>query len=349
MDKAYFDDNVNRYTLLAVKTVISFFKEERIRLNVSDFDLSNVIKLYDKKATEVRSFFDYSAEMGNTIVTIKYKEERFKKYVGNKYNNFLKYVNARVTKDEIIFSFTWKELDSYGVEKVSFDETDAQKEKINKIKVLIEKLFALANNNPSENEALSANNKAQALLAKYHLSLEEVYGAEMKIGDDIEQVICDCGVGMSKCNWRYNLAGAIADGYCCKTYSVGNMADGRVVFYGYCDDVLLARRMYTFLFETCHKLGLKYQRENANFHNPYYSFCVGFVEGARAEMEKQCTALALVIQPEVEEAWEEFSESFGERKQRKNSIELSAFEEGRVEGKRSLRGKYIDVDSHGEK
>lgn len=343
MENTFYKENKNKYELLAVKTVISYFKSERIRVNISDFTfIDGLMKSSEIKDARVESYYDSLKNIGNTTIKISHKAPRFKKYVGEKANNFLKYVNCRVTKDEIIFTFSWAELDKIGVDKIELTVDEKQKNKIEKVKVLIEKLFALADKNPSENEALSANNKAQQLLSKYHLTVEEVYGAEMKIGDGIEQVICDCGVGNSKCNWRYRLANAIAGGYCCKTYSVGNQTDGRVVFYGYKDDVLLARRMYTYLFESCHKLGLKYQRENPSIYNSYTGFCVGFVEGAKTSMEKQCTALALVVQPEVEESWEDFSKSFGTRNERQKSIDMRAYSDGVVEGKRSLGGKYIE-------
>lgn len=49
-----------------------------------------------------------------------------------------------------------------------------------KIVAKIQKLFALAGNNPSEQEAASALLKAQALLAKYNLSQADVEGGEAK-------------------------------------------------------------------------------------------------------------------------------------------------------------------------
>ncbi len=326
------------YESLTVKTVISYFRSEGIRVNKSDFFDANAKELN----AYVTSFFD--SNTAHTSAVIYYKKDRFRKYVDDKANNFLKYANCRVTKDEIRFEFSWDELDKLAItgKYKDTDSEDLRKEKIEKVKVKIEKLFALANKNPSENEALSANNKAQELLAKYHLTLAEVYGNE-KIEDDIEQVICDCGVGNPKCNWRHYLAIAIADGYCCKTFGFGrSKAEKTVVFYGYKDDIVLARRMFYYLFESCHKLGLKYARNNSDVHNGYMGFCLGFVQGAKEAMLKQCTALALVIQPEVEASWNVFSEGFKKARTSSFSIDYDAYNEGIFEGKRSLNGHFIE-------
>lgn len=94
----------------------------------------------------------------------------------------------------------------------------------------IDKLLALAGNNPSENEAISAALKAQALMAKYNIELADVQGAEY--GQEIKKEIYTPKKSshyVSK--WKYSLSQIIAKNFCCKTYSLGRDA---IVFYIHC-------------------------------------------------------------------------------------------------------------------
>lgn len=329
-------EEIKRYERMAIETVIRYFKEQGIRLNLSDFNLNKVIKAGKKWET---SFFSF----GNGVSVSVNTNGVLKKYVEGKKDNFLNYINARVEKNCISFNFSYKELDYIFVAESNV-ESDDEKEKLEKVKRKIEKLVALADleKNPSEHEAISASLKVQKLLAEYHLTLAQVMGEE-DVKEDVEQAVADCGRGSSIHNWRFNLADCVASGYCCKSYRVGKeKKDCSAVFYGYKEDVLSARRIYTYLYNVGNKLGNQYAKTHSYEENPYMSFCLGFTAGIRESLEKQSTALALVIQPEVEEEWEKFSENFRKASSRGHRVSGNAYEEGKVEGRNALNGNYIE-------
>lgn len=68
----------------------------------------------------------------------------------------------------------------------------------------IRKCLALANNNPSEEEAKAAALMAQKLLAKYNISLVDVEQLEGKSEEIIEECVWfkDCVKGVARA-WKY--------------------------------------------------------------------------------------------------------------------------------------------------
>ena len=129
---------------------------------------------------------------------------------------------------------------------------NGRQSKIEEVIRKVQKLLALADQsrNPSEAEAIAASMQAQKLLAKYNLEIADITGEEKK--EEIEQVIADVGTGNK---WKYTLANAIADSYCCKCYYHGAEM---IVFYGYQSDVLIARRVFMYLFKVGNSLATKY-------------------------------------------------------------------------------------------
>lgn len=334
-----FKEKREYYERIAVTTVIGYFKEQGIRLNLSDFNFNRYAFSTKKWETNITSFL---ADDGNTTISV-FIDGALKKYVFPKKDNFLNYIHCRVQKDRLDFSFSWKELDFIALKDSSI-EADTDAEKIEKVKRKIEKLMALADveRNPSEQEAISASLKVQRLLSEYHLTLAQVMG-ETEAKEDVEQVIADCGKGSSQHNWRFQLANYVASGYCCKNFRMGSdKKDCVVVFFGYKEDVLLARRVYTYLYNVGNKLGNQFARNNPNESNAYTSFCLGFASGVGEQLEKQCTALALVIQPEVEESWKEFSADFGTAVNRMHKVSGKAYEEGKTEGRMAMNANYLE-------
>ena len=75
----------------------------------------------------------------------------------------------------------------------------------------IERLLALAGNNPSQEEAQSAMLKAQQMMAKYNLSMEAFQEKEPE-KKEVEQVWVKGG---QSCQWMRSLAKVIADNFRC--------------------------------------------------------------------------------------------------------------------------------------
>lgn len=173
----------------------------------------------------------------------------------------------------------------------------------------IDKLLALAGNNPSENEAISAALKAQELMAKYNIELADVQGTES--GQEIKKEIYTPKKSshyVSK--WKYSLSQIIAKNFCCKTYSLGRDA---IVFYGYEKDAKIANQVFGFLFETGNKLADRYYRkckkEGRETKGILNTYLTGFCAGIKEVLDKQCVALMVIVPKEVEESYKEYTDA----------------------------------------
>lgn len=336
------DELKERYEKIAVKTVIRYFADEKIKMSILDF---NIGKRSGKNYDTHIYHWNFGDENAYKISIHIYVRGRWEKDLKDKKDAFLKYYNAVVGKDYVEFTFSRKELDLLLISTSSV-ESDTEKEKIEKVKKKIEKLLALAdlNRNNSEHEAISASLKAQKLLAEYHLTIAEVRGEEAPHEAECEEVWAENGKGNSKFNWRWELADAVARGYCCKNFCRGSgRTDGTVVFFGYREDIVLARRIFVYLYNVGNKLGNEYARKADYWEeNPYASFTMGFVRGVTEQLQKQCTALALIVQPEVEDAYSNIEFSSHLQSARSKSLSAEAYEEGRVEGKRAFNAQYIE-------
>lgn len=324
-------ENISRekqlvYCRYAVDTVIRYAREQGVKLRYSDFPIGG------KRLTQTPNVVEFS----NNIVTVFISNDgRWAKQLRKVKDNFLNYVNARVLGTGVRFSFSVKELDLMRMKDVRADED------MEKVIRRITKLLALADleHNPSENEAISASLAAQKLLAKYNLSMADVTGEKRE--EDIEQVVADVGTGNK---WKYDLSVAVADNYVCKTFSCGAKM---IVFYGYKADILIARRVFTYLFKVGNLLANRYvkkyrEEQWGSAAEIYNSFVSGFVAGVRKELEKQCTALTFVVQPEVEESWNVYSANFKTVNRSVTAIDGMAYREGIVEGKRALNAQYLE-------
>ena len=238
-------DNVSRekqleYCRFAVEMVIRYAKEQGVKLRYSDFPIGG------KRLAPTHNTVDFWGNVVNVFIS---NEERWAAQLRKAKDNFLNYVNARVLGTGVWFSFSIKELDLMRMKDVEADED------MEKVIRRITKLLALADleHNPSENEAISASLAAQKLLAKYNLSMADVTGEKRE--EDIEQVVADVGTGNK---WKYDLSVAVADNYACKTFSY---EAEMIVFYGYKADVLIARRVFTYLFKVGNRLANQYVKK----------------------------------------------------------------------------------------
>lgn len=178
----------------------------------------------------------------------------------------------------------------------------------------IKKLLDLANYNPNKNESIAAALKAQQLMAKYHFNSHDIEDVE------ITEEIIDKEVFVGKGNkWKLQLASIIGKNFCCKAYKRGSE---RVVFYGYEKDTEIASSVFSYLFKTGNKLANKeYITVKKELEDAYgYTFggtkgvknqyLLGFFAGIETVLDKQCTALMLIVPEEVEKAYLEKSKDF---------------------------------------
>lgn len=215
----------------------------------------------------------------------------------------------------------------------------------------IRKCLALAQNNPSEEEAKAAALQAQKLLAKYGISAADVQ-ATKEIEEIEESVIWfkDCVKNPSRA-WKINLASIVANNFRCRHFFYGK---GAVVFYGHKTDAEAAAEVFKFLFSMgdrladreTHRVFREYQKQGrrAVVSGVYNSWVSGFMVGLRDSLAQQCTALALVVPQDVKDAYIERSKNFGYMKSgmRQNKFDREAYEKGKQVGREAMGQRSLE-------
>lgn len=212
---------------------------------------------------------------------------------------------------------------------------------LNKIKNLLD----LANNNPNENEAIAAALKAQELMAKYNIELEQLDHKE-ETREIVKEVYYQSGRHEMK-KWKINLSGIIAKNFRCKVYYIGNKSADDVVFYGYKEDAKIALQVFTYLYEVGNKFAVRYynkcKKEGRQTRGVMNTYLVGFKDGVAEVLQKQCTALMIVTPKEVTESYEEMSKGW---KKVKSTLRLSgdtsAYSSGKSDGRDMASARSIE-------
>lgn len=218
----------------------------------------------------------------------------------------------------------------------------AERNKImEKIIEKIQKLLALANNNPNENEAMAAALKAQRLMAENDISLEQV--DETIDNKEIVKEIYHASNKHEMKKWKFGLANVVANNFRCKVFFL----DGKdVVFYGYQADAKIALQVFTFLYEVGNKLAVRYynkcKKEGRNTQGVMNTYLIGFKDGVASVLEKQCTALMIVTPQEVTDSFEEMTAGWGTLK---TTIRISrdsrAYDTGKQDGRDTANSRSL--------
>lgn len=204
----------------------------------------------------------------------------------------------------------------------------------------IKNLLDLANNNPNENEAMAAALKAQELMAKYHIDVREVEGDE--ITDEIIESPLFVGNGDK---WKFVLGTIIAKNFCCKVYYRGK---DTIVFYGYEKDAKIATQVFDFLFKTGNKLAdrcyYEYYKKGKPTKGIKNQYLLGYCDGIKTVLERQCTALMIVTPKEVTESFEDLTKNFGTFK---NTLSMradaAAYNKGHSDGISTANARSIEA------
>lgn len=231
----------------------------------------------------------------------------------------------------------------------------------------IKKLFALADNNPNQNEAIAAALKAQRLMADYDVEEWELHGSD-------EQPIAEVEAEPTRRRWRWHLADVIASNFRCKSYQQKRRSkdcfakdvddvpyykfkekEKVMVFYGYQCDAQAAALTFGYLFRTGDRLARRYadgmRKEHGWADGAYNMFVAGFVEGVRIELEKQSQALMLVIPAAVAESYETMAADWGCCDSRLHLdgafADSEAREAGREAGREAVRSRRMDKGDSG--
>lgn len=209
---------------------------------------------------------------------------------------------------------------------------------LNKIKNLLD----LANNNPNENEALAAALKAQELMAKYNIELDQLDHKE-ETREIVKAVYRQSGKHEMK-KWKIGLATIIAENFRCKVYFI-NKQD--VVFYGYKEDAKIALQVFTYLYEAGNKFAVRYynkcKKEGRETRGVMNTYLAGFRDGVKDVLGKQCTALMIVTPKEVTESFDEMTKNW---KSSTTTLRLSgdvaAYSNGKSDGRDMASARSIE-------
>lgn len=211
-------------------------------------------------------------------------------------------------------------------------------EKREKIISRIKKLFSLAGNNPSKEEAQSAALKAQKLIAQYDIEDNEL------LEEITEDIIEEMYRTESGNKWKYALGSVIAKNFRCKVYT---KAKKTFVFVGHEKDSITARETFKFLYDTC----VKQTRAKANEARKEFgtakgvavAYGLGFVDGIREVLDKQCTALMLITPSDVEEKFEDITSGFTitHHTFKYKESQTNIYQDGVLAGRSAIGGRQI--------
>lgn len=212
-----------------------------------------------------------------------------------------------------------------------------------KIIQTIRKVLELSKNNPSEEEAKAAALKAQELLAKYHIDISEIEDI-----DDKTEEITEISVDVPSKKWKYTLAQIVAKNFRCKHFYYGKKT---LVFYGHKTDAEVAAETFKYLFDIGNRCaGREVDKVFANTGTSagvYNSFVKGFCEGVSEVLDKQCTALMLVVPQDVNDAYDEKTKNFKNMKcsglsTKVNESCINAYFSGIEKGKDAIGSKQLE-------
>lgn len=206
----------------------------------------------------------------------------------------------------------------------------------------IENLLDLANNNPNENEAIAAALKAQELMAKYNIELDQL-DSKKETREIVQEVYHQSGKHEMK-KWKIGLAAIIAQNFRCKAYFI-NKQD--VVFYGYKEDAKIALQVFTYLYEIGNKFAVRYynkcKKEGRETRGVMNTYLIGFRDGAAEVLGKQCTALMIVTPKEVTESFDEMAKNW---KTSTTTVRMSgdavAYSNGKSDGRNMATARNIE-------
>ena len=204
---------------------------------------------------------------------------------------------------------------------------------MNKIVDKIQKLLALAGNNPSEEEAQAAALMAQQLIAKYNVDLNNLSGEEQ-----IQYKLMKATHSNNE-GYRSWLAVVIADNFRCKPILMGPI----IHFFGREGDVDACVEVFNYLYKVSHNKGLKLEREarkaGKNTHGVANTYWKGFIAGLKESLDKQCKALMIVTPQDVKDKFQERFSNAREGKRfgsRNTGFDRAAYEAGYSDGKSAM-------------
>ena len=209
-------------------------------------------------------------------------------------------------------------------------------ELIDKVKKLLN--LADTSKNNSDEEAKSALLRAQQLMAKYDLSIEEV--SEEK-EPEYSQEICE-----NKWNYAYRvpLAAILADNFRCKFYSHGKS----IAFMGHPSDARLAKETFESAYRYIMRQGNALYNKRYQMSQPtkgvFNSYAKEFLAGLKSAFDQQCVALQIVTPSDVIDHFEEMTRNWKtvNTKMRQDRLDAESYIQGERDGKSFMDTRKLD-------
>ena len=209
---------------------------------------------------------------------------------------------------------------------------------LNKIRNLLD-----LSHSDNEHEAMAAALKAQELMAKYNVEIEQLdHQAESR--EIVKEVYYQSGKHEMK-KWKFGLAAIISKNFRCKYYT---MDKSDIVFYGYKEDAKIALQVFSYLYEAGNKFAVRKYNEvkksGGYTKGVMNTYLAGFKAGVKSAFEKQCTALMIVTPKEVTDSYEVMSKDF-----KSFSCNVSIrhnsklYDEGKADGKAMAEARSISA------
>lgn len=173
---------------------------------------------------------------------------------------------------------------------------------MNQILDRISKALRLGTNNSNANEAQNAILAAQRLMAKYHISQEDV-NAFLNENDKKDAEVIEEGAAneMNNDKWKRRLMITIAKNFRCDVF----YRRGNLIIVGEKEDIEISKRVYLYAkqailnsFKIFFKENYEYYISDSSMRNKYKrEFAYGFVKGLSEKFEEQKadSELSLVV------------------------------------------------------
>ncbi len=205
----------------------------------------------------------------------------------------------------------------------------------------ISKALSLGTNNNNKNEAQSAILAAQRLMAKYHISQEDVDNFINENEEKDTEVITEkAEKEINNDKWKRRLMIVIAKNFRCDVYYQG----GKLIIVGAEEDILISKRVYLYAKQAILDGFRVFYKENYNTDTLNYSmrnrykreYALGFISGLSQKFKEQKANSELslvVVNPKVKEYMNNIKFN-GTRRDRKLYVTDSyCFEKGKKKGK----------------
>ena len=219
---------------------------------------------------------------------------------------------------------------------------------MNQVLDKISKTLELGTNNSNENEAQNAILIAQRLMAKYHISQEDIdnfINENDKKDNEVIEESAENEVNNDK--WKRQLMLIIARNFRCDLY----YKEKRIMIVGEPDDIQIAKRVYLYAKNAILKGFKEYLRKNYNYCNiddttkKRYKrdYAYGFVNGLLQKFNEQKadSELAMVVVNQDVKVYMSNLHLGGIKRNKRVYIQNSkSYEQGRIHGK-----NLVDIDT----